>query len=350
MSSTTQSTKHATPAPKKLHLPSGGVGRQYLYLIIGLVVLLCLPVVLPESSQPVLVRTLIYGIMAVGWNLMSGYGGMFSFGHAAFFGVGAYTDAYLLTTFGVSPWVAMIIGAVLSAGVGVLIAFMCLRYKLAGSYFALATFAFAQMFYLLSQNLEFLNKTEGINIPLLREESWAMLQFEQGSVNYYVIALLLLAGAVAVTIAFVHSRSGRYTQAIRDDSVAAESLGINVMKYRLIAVALSCAVTSVAGSFYAQYYLFVGPEQAFGMHVTTDAIIPAVIGGIGTIWGPIVGAAIVGPLTEVVAAIVRDPPPFLEFLQGVIGLDVAIYAILLIVIVVFLPKGIYGTIRERLRK
>lgn len=334
----------------RLQPKSGGPGRQYIYLAAGLLVLLFLPLVLPASSQPILVRTLIFAIMAVGWNLMSGYGGMFSFGHAAFFGVGAYTDAYLLTAYGISPWIAMAVGAVLAAVVGVLIAYLCLRYKLAGAYFALATFAFAQMFLLLAQNLEFLNKTQGINVPLLQEDSWVMMQFAQDSNNYYWIPLVLLAMAVAVTIAFVHSRAGQFTQALRDDPVAAESLGINVMKYRLITVALSCAITAVAGSFYAQYYLFVGPDQAFSMHVSVDAIVPAVIGGMGTIWGPLIGAAVVGPLTELVAMALRNPAPMLEFLQGLSGLDVAIYAVLLIVIVIFLPKGIYGTIRERWRK
>lgn len=347
---TTQKMKADPLAGAKSRLPAGGSARQYAILIAGTTVLFFLPFVLPESAHPVAVRTLIYALMAVGWNLMSGYGGMFSFGHAAFFGVGAYTDAFLLTSFGVSPWVAMIVGALLAATVGLLIAYLCLRYKLAGSYFALATFAFAQMFLLLTQNLEFLHKTEGLNVPLLPEESWAMLQFDQGSNNYYWIPLGLLAVAVAATIFFVHSRAGQFAQAIRDDATAAESLGIKVMKYRLITVAMSCAVTSVAGSFYAQYYLFVGPDQAFGMHVSVDAIIPAVIGGVGTIWGPLIGAAVVGPLSELVTGLLRNPPPFLEFLQGTSGLDVAVYAVLLIVIVTFLPKGIYGTIRERLRK
>lgn len=348
MTSTDQTSLRSTSS--KSWSAKSGAGRQYMYLVIGLVVFFFLPFILPASAQPVVVKTLIFAIMAVGWNLMSGYGGMFSFGHAAFFGVGAYTNAYLLTEFGVSPWISMVLGAILSAGVGVLIAYLCLRYKLAGSYFALATFAFAQMFLLLTQNMEFLNKTEGINVPLLPEESWGMLQFDQNSNNYYWIPLVLLALAVAITIKYVHSRPGQYVQAIRDDDIAAESLGINVMKYRLIAVALSCAVTAVAGTFYTQYYLFVGPDQAFGMHVSTDALIPAVVGGMGTIWGPLVGALVIGPLSEVVASVLRNPPPFLEFLQGTSGLDVAIYAALLIVIVIFLPKGIYGTIRERWRK
>lgn len=348
---TTDATRPSAPQlPKRPLRAAGGAKRQYLFLLGVFVLLFFVPYILPESAAPVAVRTLIFAIMAVGWNLMSGYGGMFSFGHAVFFGVGAYTDAFLLSEFGVSPWLSMIIGAVLSAGVGLTIAYFCLRYKLAGSYFALATFAFAQMFYLLSQNLEFLNKTDGINLPLLPEESWAMMQFDQDSKFYFWIPLVILGLAMAATIGFAHSRAGQFTQAIRDDATAAESLGIKVMKYRLITVAMSCAITAVAGAYYSQYYLFVGPEQAFGIHVSTDAIIPAVIGGVGTVWGPLIGAAVVGPLSEVIAHLLRNPPEFLEFLQGTSGLDVAVYAVLLIVIVIFLPKGIYGTIRERMRK
>ena len=337
-------------AKDDVRLKSREASRQYLVLAVGFVVLAGLPLVLEDQAQTIAIRTLIFAIMAVGWNLMSGYGGMFSFGHAAFFGVGAYTDAYLLVEHGVSPWIAMVVGAVLAAAVGVLIAYFCLRYKLAGAYFALATFAFAQMFLLLVQNLEVLHKTEGFNVPILPDETWWKMQFAQGSPNYFWIPLVILALALAGTIAFVHSRTGQYVQAIRDDQVAAESLGINLMRYRLIPVALSCALTSVAGSFYTQYYFFVGPEQAFGSAVSIEAIIPAVIGGIGTIWGPVIGAVVVGPLSELIGEVLRDPPPFLDFLQGATGLDVAVYATLLIVIVLFMPKGIFGTIRERWRK
>ncbi len=324
--------------------------RAYVALAVVAVVLAVLPFAMSERAESVAVRTLIFAIMAVGWNLMSGYGGMFSFGHAAFFGIGAYTDAYLLVEHGISPWLAMLVGAVLSAFTGVVIAYLCLRYRLAGAYFALATFAFAQMFLLVVQNFDFLRKTEGFNVPLLPQESWAMLQFDQGSVYYYWIPLAVLVLALAGTIAFVNSRAGQYAQAIRDDETAAASLAINVLRYRLVTVALSCALTSVAGAYYTQYYFFVGPEQAFGSSVSIQAIIPVVIGGIGTIWGPVVGALVVGPLSEAITSVLRDPPSALGFLQGVTGLDVAVYAVLLIVIVLFMPKGIYGSLRERVRK
>ncbi|MBM7415908.1 MULTISPECIES: branched-chain amino acid ABC transporter permease [Nocardiaceae] len=346
----TTTTEVSTDSASDTRLKDPWLRRQLLTLVIGFVVVAAFPLVLGEQAQTVAVRTLIFAIMAVGWNLMSGFGGMFSFGHAAFFGIGAYTGAYLLVEHGISPWISMLVGAVVSAAVGTTIAYLCLRYRLAGSYFALATFAFAQMFLLLVQNLEVFNKTEGFNVPILPRDSWWMLQFEKGSANYLWIPLVILALAVLGTIFYVRSRPGQYVQAIRDDATAAASLGIDTMKYRLIAVAASCALTAVAGVYYVQYYFFVGPEQAFGSAVSVEAIVPAVIGGIGTIWGPVLGAAVIGPLSELINELLRNPPAFLEFLQGSIGLDVAVYSVILILIVIFLPKGIFGTIRERWRK
>lgn len=328
---------------------TGGTGsrRQYLVLLAVFGMLALLPFVLPQERQAVAVRTLIFAILAVSWNVMSGYGGMFSFGHAAFFGIGAYTDAYLLVTHGISPWLAMAVGAVAAATFGMLTAYASLRYKLAGAYFALATFAFAQMLLLLVSNVGFLRKTEGYNIPILASPSWAKLQFPQGDSRYYWIPLALLAATVAGKIALVSSRAGQFIVAARDDATAAESLGIPVMRYRLVAVGISSAIAAVAGVYYAQYYLFVDPSNVFSGSISVEAIVPAVIGGIGTIWGPLVGAAIVGPLSELTASLLRNPPAFLSFLDGKSGLDVATYAVLLIAIVIFLPRGVYGSIKAR---
>lgn len=343
----------AVRAEVDLHDPrlrDRGSQSSFAALAVVAILLAVLPLIVDERVESIVVATLIFALMAVGWNLMSGFGGMFSFGHASFFGVGAYADAYLVVEHDISPWIAMVVGAVLAAGVGVAIAWLCLRYSLAGAYFALATFAFAQMFLLLARNLEFLNKTEGFSLPILGEESFWMLQFQQGSDWYVWIPSALLVLALAGTIWYVHSRPGRYVQAARDDEVAARSLGINVMRARLLAVALSCGITAVAGGYYTQYYFFVGPDQAFASHVSIEAIVPAVIGGIGTIWGPVIGALIVGPLAELIKEVLRDPPSFLGFLEGVTGLDVAIYATLLIVIVLFMPKGIVGTLRDIVRE
>ena len=319
-------------------------GRQFAVLAVLAVGMYFLPFGLTDRGETIAVRTLIIAILAVGWNLMSGYGGLFSFGHAAFFGIGAYTDAYLVIEHGISPWIAMVVGMGIAAVAGTLIAYLCLRYRLAGAYFALATFAFAQLFLLIVQNVEALGKTEGFNLRILPEESWSMMQFESGSSNYFWIPAGLLLLSLGVVIAFTNSRIGQRVEAVRDDEVAAESLGISVMKHRLVPVALSCMISSLAGAYYTQYYFYVGPHQGFGATVSVEAIVPAVIGGIGTVWGPGIGALIVGPLAELITELLRDPPDALGFLQGLTGLDVAVYAGLLIVIVVFMPRGIFGSL------
>jgi branched-chain amino acid transport system permease protein len=324
--------------------------RQLAVLGVLAAVAAPLPLLLPPAQQAVAVRVLIFALMAVGWNVMSGFGGMFSFGHAAYFGVGAYTGAWLLVEHGVSPWLGMLAGAVLAAGFGVLTGFLALRYRLRGAYFALATFALAEMLRLLATSSDLVNRAVGYNVPLLGGSSWSMLQFPAGSPNYFWVGLGLVTLAIAVSVLYLGSRAGRFALAARDDEIAAASLGVPVMRYQLLTIALSAAVTAVAGVFYVQYYLYVNPELGFGASVSIQAILPAVIGGVGTVWGPVVGAVVLGPLSDVTATLLRQPPEFLGFLAGRGGLDVILYAVLLVVIVLVLPQGVYGAARERLRR
>jgi branched-chain amino acid transport system permease protein len=324
--------------------------RQLAVLGLLVAVLIPVPLVLPAAQQAVAVRVLLFALMAVGWNLMSGFGGMFSFGHAAYFGIGAYTGVWLLVERDVSPWLGMLAGAALAAGFGVLIGFLALRYRLRGAYFALATFAVAEMLRLLATSSDVVNRAVGYNVPLLDGTSWSMLQFPAGSPNYFWAGLGLVAAAVAISLLYLRSRVGQCTLASRDDELAAASVGVPVMRYRLTTIALSAAITSVAGVFYVQYYLYVNPDLAFGASVSIQAILPAVIGGVGTVWGPVAGAAILGPLSDVTATLLRQPPEFLSFLAGRGGLDVMLYAALLIVIVLVLPQGVYGAVREGWRR
>ncbi|GAA1598023.1 branched-chain amino acid ABC transporter permease [Kribbella sancticallisti] len=337
----------AEPRATETPLPRLPWNRHLAVLGVLAVVMIPLPLVLPAAQQAVAVRVLIFALMAIGWNVMSGFGGMFRFGHAAYFGIGAYTTARLVAEQGVTPWLGMVLGAVFAAAFAVVIGFFSLRYRLKGAYFALATFAFAEMLRLLATNSDFVNRAVGYNIPLEPESSWAMLQFEPGSPNYVWIVAALTVLAMAASIFFARSRTGQFVQAARDDADAAASVGIPVVRCKLMAMALSAAITAVAGAFYVQYYLFIDPELAFGSGVSIQAILPAVIGGVGTIWGPLIGAAVLGPLSDVTATLLRNPPPGLEFLQGRGGLDVIVYAVLLIVIVLALPQGIYGALRDR---
>jgi branched-chain amino acid transport system permease protein len=331
-------------------LPRPAWGRHLIVLAVLTVLLIPLPLILPPATQAVAVRVLIFAIMAVGWNIMSGFGGMFSFGHAAYFGLGAYTSVWLLVNHGVSPWIGMLAGMVVAALFGVMVGFLALRYRLKGAYFALSTFAFAEMLRLLAINSDFVNRAVGYNVPLRREFSWGFMQFAPGAPEYFWVGLGLTVVAIAVSILFLRSKLGRFTVAVRDDEEAAAAVGVPVMRTKILTIALSAAITSVAGAFYTQYYFFIDPDGAFGPSVSIQAILPAVIGGVGTIWGPAIGALVLGPLNDITATLLRNPPPALDFLQGRAGLDVIVYALLLILIVLLLPQGVYGAIRERVRR
>ncbi|WFE36328.1 branched-chain amino acid ABC transporter permease [Micromonospora sp. WMMD975] len=343
-------TTTAPPAPEAATgkpLPRLPWNRHLLAIAVLAVLLVPLPLVLPPAQASVAVRVLIFALMSIGWNMMSGFGGLFSFGHAAYFGIGAYAGAWLLVERQVSPWIGMLVGMVLAAAFATLIGFLALRYKLRGAYFALATFAFAEMLRLWATNSDFVNRAVGYHVPLRPDASWWWLQFEPSSPNYFWVALALTVAALVVSVLYVRSRAGQFTKAARDDEDAAAAVGIPVMRYKLTTMALSAAITAVAGTFYVQYFLFIDPDLAFGSSVSIQAILPAVIGGVATIWGPVIGSVVMGPLNDVTATLLRNPPPGLEFLQGRSGLDVIVYGALLIIIVLVLPKGIYGTIRQR---
>ena len=319
-------------------------------VLVLVVLAIPLPLLLEQGQEAIAIRVLIFAMLGMSWNIMSGFGGMFSFGHAAYFGIGGYTSSILLVNLGISPWIGMVVGMGVAAVYGVIVGWLCFRYKLRGTYFALATFAFAEMLRIIVQSAEVLNASVGWNVPLIQGSSWWLMQFPAGSPNYFWLGLGLMTACLIVTILFVRSKAGRFTVAIREDETAASSLGVPVLRYKLTAIALSGAIGAVSGVFYTQYYLFIDPELGFGAYRSIEAILIPVVGGIGTIWGPIVGSVLLAPLNDITAAILRNPPPFLEFLQGRTGLDVMLYAVLIILVILFLPKGVFGTIKEKVTK
>jgi branched-chain amino acid transport system permease protein len=323
---------------------------DYIVLVAIIVFGATLPFVATVSTMAIAMRVLVFAIMGIGWNIMSGFGGMFSFGHAAYFGIGAYSTALLLVRFEISPWIGMLAGMAIAALAGMGLSYLALRYKLQGAYYAMATFAFAEVLRLFAFGNGPLHRQTGFTIPVRVEESFWMFQFKANSPWYYWIGLIMVAAAMLVSIVFVRSKTGRYTMAVRDDDVAAAALGLNALRYRLTAVAVSAAVTAMAGTLYVQYYMFIDPSLAFGPSVSNDAIITAVVGGTGTIWGPLVGAVVMGPLSDLTTAFLRNPPQWLAPLAGHDGVDIILYAIVLIAVVILLPKGIYGTIRGKVTK
>jgi branched-chain amino acid transport system permease protein len=310
-------------------------------LVVLCVVLLPAPLILDRFQGGIAVQVLLFALLGVAWNVMSGFAGEFSFGHAAFFGLGAYAAAFLVTSSRVSPWIGMLVGAVIAAVLGVAIGYLSFRYRLRGVYFALATFALAEMLRLLVSGLDALNASRGITIPLVGGgSSWPMIQFPTGAPEYFYVALALFALTQLAVILLIRSRWGLLILATREDAEGAAAAGVDTLRYRLLAISASAALTAVGGAYYAVYYFSVNPDTAFGSAVSISILLPAVVGGMGSVWGPVLGSVIVILLGQAAVGATRAPPDALAFLRGVSGLDRIIYGIALIMMIMFLPRGL----------
>ena len=305
-----------------------------------LFILLAAAVIFPLFSGRYLlsvgISVLIMALLGQSWNIMSGYAGQFSFGHAAFFGVGAYTSSILYVDYGISPWIGMIAGMCFAAMVGALIGILSFRYKLRGDFFALVTLAFAEILRVLFNNLKLLKGAEGVLIPY--REQWTEFQFSEDQTFYFV--LLVMVAIATIFIAVMSRRKlGICLVAIKENQGAARSLGVPVLKYKLIAISVSAAFAAMAGTFYAQYYGFIDPGVVFAAAISVEAIVPCIIGGAGTLGGPLLGALIIIPLQEISNTV----------FEGTNGLNMIIYGALIVIFVVFCRDGIYGTIIRRLK-
>jgi branched-chain amino acid transport system permease protein len=326
---------------------------NYLAVIVFMVVLSTLPLFLDRFLLSLALLILFWAYLGNAWNIMGGYTGLFSFGHAMFYGIGAYTSTVLLVDFDVSPWIGMLAGALLAGLFGAGIGYLLARFGVRGHFFALGTFAIAEMVRLLATELEFINTSIGIHIPLVRGDSLVRLQFEETLAGYYFVILFLFLIGQLITITIVRNKLGYYFQSIREDEEAADALGVNVLRTKVISIAISGALTAMGGSFFAQYFLFIDPTIVFGVAVSVQILLRPIVGGVGTIWGPFIGALLLTPLAEFTRSIVRNPPSFLDFIKGRAGVDVMLFGVILIIVVLFMPDGIIGAGRrlwERVRK
>ncbi len=283
------------------------------------------------------VSVMIAALLGQSWNLMSGYAGQFSFGHAAFFGLGAYTSAILYTDYGITPWLGMLVGMLVAACVGIGIGYLSFRYRLKGDYFALATLAFAEIFRILFNNLKVLKGATGILIPY--KQDWTEFAFASDISYFYVISAMVLAATVCIFL-LMKFKVGLNLVAIRDNQDAAAALGVNVLKYKLIAIAISAAIAAAAGAFYAQYYGFIDPSVAFAAEISVEAIVPCIIGGAGTLLGPILGAFVIIPIQEICNSLFTN----------IGGINMIVYGVVIVVFIIFCPNGFYGMILKRRRK
>lgn len=282
------------------------------------------------------ISVLLMALLGQSWNIMSGYAGQFSFGHAAFFGIGAYASSILYVDYNISPWIGMIAGMCLAALTGVLIGFLSFRYKLRGDFFALVTLAFAEILRVLFNNIKALKGATGVLIPY--KDAWSEFQFANDRVFYFILLGMVIAATIFIAV-MSRRKFGVCLVAIKENQEAAGSLGVPVLPYKLIAMAISAAIAAMAGTFYAQYYGFIDPTVVFAASISVEAIVPCIIGGAGTLGGPLLGALIIIPLQEVSN----------NLFEGINGLNMILYGILIVLFVVFCRDGIYGTVIRRLK-
>jgi branched-chain amino acid transport system permease protein len=284
-----------------------------------------------------LVMALLIALVGQGWNVLAGYGGQYSFGHAAFFGTGAYVTAIVQMRYGVNAWIAFVLGIAGGALVGAAIGALAFRSGLKGSYFALVTLAFAEVLRILASVAPITGAGVGILIALdLRPQAF---QF-QSRVPFYWIVLALVAIALLIVRLIERSRFGAWLVAVRENEDAARAVGVDTARVKIAAMTISAAITAAGGGFYAQYFLFIDSGIAYGPWISIEALLAPIVGGIGTVFGPLLGALVVKTLGEIAKLVTGGAP----------GLDLVIYGSVLILVVAFAPQGIAGLLTQlRLR-
>lgn len=278
----------------------------------------------------------IYAGIASAWNVAGGFSGTSSFGHGLFFGIGAYTSGALFYHYRTSPWIGLLLGAVLAALVGVAIAWCGVRYRIRGLSFAVLTLAFAEIAWLFVSTFEPLGASRGISVPPA-PPGLASLQFASAR-SSFLVGLGFLAVCQAVAWVVHLTPLGFQFRAIRENETAAQAMGINPVFVRVAAMALTGALTAIGGTIYAQYLLFLDPRTFFGPDVTIKVILFTLVGGMGSVWGPVIGTALLYPAGEWLRAAVGGRVP---------GLDILFYGSLVIICCLTFPFGIVGSIGRR---
>ncbi|MDP5022752.1 MAG: branched-chain amino acid ABC transporter permease, partial [Burkholderiaceae bacterium] len=269
------------------------------------------------------------GLMGMAWNILAGFGGQFSFGHSLFFGFGAYVQIIAQLSWGINPWFAILLAIAASAAVGAFVGALSFRYGLRGSYFALVTLAFAEVARILALSVDITGGGGGLMLPL--QTSAANMQFES-KLGFFYLILFMVVIALLLTQWLKNSRVGAYLQAVRDNEDAARAAGVNPFRVKLSGIVLSGAMMGATGAFYVQVFQYVDPAIAFGPQSSVEALVAAIVGGLGTVWGPLLGALVLHTLSDVTRNLFGSLP----------GINMVIYGSVLVLIVMFLPRGIAG--------
>lgn len=303
--------------------------RATLYLSVLSLFLMAAPVIFQARySQHVLILVLLYITLGSAWNILGGFAGQLSLGHAAFFGIGAYTAAILASKTELSPWWAMIAGPLVVLPIALIVGWICFRLR--GPYFTLATIAVGEVVRLVALNWSAL--TGGAVGVVIRPSIFS----GTSKIPYYYIVLMIASGTVALCQLISRRKLGYYFMAIREDEETAESIGIDTTRYKLFALAISATLTAVAGAFYANYFMFVDPTIVLPLALSVEIVLMSIVGGLGTVAGPVLGAV----LLKLSSEIFRN-----EFAQA----NLLIYGALLVIVILFMPDGLMGGFRRLLR-
>ena len=298
-----------------------------------LVVVLAWPEVVPNKfTVDIGIRVFLFAFIGMAWNLLGGYAKQNSLGHAAYFGMGAYTSTILMIRYGVSPWIGMVLGGFVAVLISLPIGAICFRLR--GPYFSIATIATANALRLLFLKMrDFTWGAEGTTMPYLGNAP-LMMQFESKSAYFYM-ALGLLAIGIGVTLYIQRSWWGYYLVALGEDQDAAEAVGVNVPRIKRDILMISAFLTGLAGTFYVQYIYFIDPDTAFGFNISLEAALVAIVGGIGTVWGPVLGAFLLEPTSALMQS----------WLGGTFaGAQLILYSLILMAVILWRPNGVLGIV------
>ncbi len=343
------------------------MNKTILKTVIGIAVLAGLGMVPHFVQSPYALHLMILLFLSVtqgqSWNILGGYAGQHSVGHAAYFGVGAYTTMMLLQAKGIAPWVGVWAGVAVVVVVALVIGSICFRLR--GPYFVLASIAVAEIMRLMAINLPALtNGAEGIlvtEMPAFKVGERVLTDF-MTKVPFYYIGLVLALLTILITLWIQHSKVGYYFQAIREDQDAAHSLGIHIALYKNVGLVVSAVLTSLAGAFYGIYVGFVDPPTVLGLDLSVQIMLICIIGGMGTLWGPLLGSLILVPLSEalrsnmITEALVKvglvhaDSRVGLFLKENLAHAHVLIYGLLVVLVILFMPDGLMGFVRKATRR
>ncbi|WP_300296485.1 branched-chain amino acid ABC transporter permease [Ferrovibrio sp.] len=320
-----------------------GVPRRALVLL-GLLLagLLVAPLVVDAYILSILILVLYFAYTGQAWNVMMGFAGQLSLGHSLYVGIAAYTAAALYVHFGIGPWAGVLPAIAISMAAGLVIGFLAFRFGISGVYFALLTIAFAEFTRVGFDHFAWVNGSGGFFLPVTQQAASDPLNLRGSPTMFYYILLAVTVLAFLFCRWLLTGRIGYYWLAIREEPEAAQTLGINVFRYKMIAVAISSGMTALSGVFFAFYYNNLFPEQIFSMSRSIELILGPIIGGVGSLFGPILGAFVLTALAEVVTEIMH------ALGYEIPGIKQVFYGICLLAVIIYLPHGIWPPLRKRL--